>query len=106
MRSLREAGTGHEFFALNILKDIDCLNPDAIRVEELNIQPDFLPRRLPESGLFKVPHLDTTHIFYLERSDDPDSFIRTVDVNELTGLRFESVWNSAEGAAPINLMHG
>ena len=103
---LREAGTDREFFALNILKDIDCLNPEAIHVEELEIRPDFLPRRLPESGLFKVPHLDITHIFCLERSDDQRSFISTVEVNELTGLRFEPIWNSTQGAAPINLMIG
>lgn len=60
--SLRESGTNEQFYALNILRDIDCLNPHAYRIDELDVRPDFIPHRLDESGLFKVPQLDTTHI--------------------------------------------
>jgi hypothetical protein len=101
---LRETGTDKEFLALNILRDTDCLDPSADRIDELTVVPDFIPHRLPESGLFKVPQLDTTHIFYLERSDDHGSLIKTIERYELTGLRFEPVWTSAEGPQPTNLV--
>jgi hypothetical protein len=102
--SLRESGTNEQFYALNILRDIDCLNPHAYRIDELDVRPDFIPHRLDESGLFKVPQLDTTHIFYLERSDDDASLIRTIELRELTGLRFDPVWTSRDGPKPINLV--
>jgi hypothetical protein len=101
---LRESGTDQEFLALNILEDVDCLDPGAYRIDELVVRPEFLLHRLPESGLFKVPQLDKTDIFYLERTDDHDSFMKTIEKNELTGLRFDLIWSSARGPEPMNLV--
>jgi hypothetical protein len=70
---LRMSGTNEELLALNILRDVDCINPSAYNLEALELYTDFLEHRLPESGLFKIPQVDEIEIFYLERDDAPSS---------------------------------
>ena len=99
------AGTDEEMFGLNILEDIDCLAPGSYSLDGLAAYPDFVEHRLPETGLFKVPILDTVDVFSVERSDDDDSFRRRVEANGLRGLSFCEVWSTTSGAQPVNLFN-
>jgi hypothetical protein len=101
---MRATGTNETFLALNILRDVDCLNPDAYRIDDLEIYTDFIAHRLPESGLFKVPQVDNTTIFYLERSDDDETLREAIDARGYRGLRFDPVWSSEGSVVPINLL--
>jgi hypothetical protein len=101
---VRVAGTDEPFVVLNILRDIDCLNPDGYRIDDLEVYSDFIEHRLPESGLFKVPQLDDVFIFCLERSDDERTLRETLDHHGLTGLRFEPIWASDGSITPTNLI--
>jgi hypothetical protein len=101
---LRLSGANETLLALNILRDIDCLNPSAVDIDSLEVYSDFVPHRLPVSGLFKVPPVDRVHIFYLERSDDPASLRTVIETNRYRGLRFDPIWSSDGSIAPVNLM--
>jgi hypothetical protein len=101
---VRVVGARESFEVLNILRDVNCLNPEADRIDDLEIYSDFLEHRLPESGLFKVPQLDTVDVFYLERSDDGDTFRDSLDRHGYSGLRFEPVWTSDGSIRPLNLI--
>jgi hypothetical protein len=92
-----------KFFALNILQDVDCIDEGSLSLETMNLRPGFITHRLPETGLFKVPLVDTTHIFHVERDDDDDSFMQRVLREQLTGISFEPVWSSRTGPRPVNL---
>jgi hypothetical protein len=86
---VRVVGASDSFEVLNILRDVNCLNPEADRIDDLEIYSDFVEHRLPESGLFKIPQLDTVDIFYLERTGDDDTLQNALDCNGYSGLRFE-----------------
>jgi hypothetical protein len=101
---LRVSGTGEQLHALNILRDVDCLNPEAYRLDDLEMYTDFLEHRLAESGLFKIPQADDFALFYLERPDDDQSLRETISVRELRGLRFQAVWSSDGEIDPVNLL--
>jgi hypothetical protein len=101
---LRMVGSDDELYALNILRDFDCIDWTEADLDDLKLYPNFIPHRLPESGLLKVPPLDTAHIFYLERDEDGDSLRARIDQRELKGLTFEPVWSEVGGPVPINLM--
>jgi hypothetical protein len=95
---------GETLYALNILRDFDCLESTDADLSELRLYPNFMPHRLPESGLLKIPQVDTTHIFCLERDDDAESFRARIERHGLTGLTFELVWSEVSGPKPINLI--
>lgn len=101
---LRLSGTGIEFFALNILNDVDCLNPAAYDLDDLELYTDFLEHRLPESGLFKIPQVDEVEIFYLERLGDEHSFKDLVEENGYRGITFEPVWSNDGSIRPVNIL--
>jgi hypothetical protein len=101
---LRMSGTGEGLLALNILRDVDCLNLERYRDAELEVWTDFVPHRLPESGLFKVPQVDRVEIFYLERSDDGETLRARISENDYHGIIFEPVWSSDGDVEPINLV--
>ncbi len=96
--------TSDELYALNILEDVACLDPTAYDLDALTLYPRFIEHRLPETGLFKVPQIDTVDIFCVERSDDHDSFRSRVEARGLGGVTFKRVWSSSQGAADVNLM--
>jgi hypothetical protein len=100
---LYESRTREEFYALNITPDVDCVDPKAYSLNDLVLYPEFLPHRLPESGLFKIPQLVDTDTFYIECDDDQETFRGEIFRHELTGLRFNPIWTSSGGAAAINL---
>lgn len=100
---LRLVGHDEELVAFNILRDVDCLNPDAYSLDELRLYTDFLPHRLPESGFFKIPQMDDLEIFVLERSDDPETLRQAIERNGFRGLRFEPVWASDGSVPQVNL---
>lgn len=97
------SGSGERFNALNILRDIDCLEPGTFALDDLELYPTFLEHRLPETGLFKIPQLDTTEIFHVERADDDASFRSLVQERAFRGIEFDVVWSSRDGAASLNL---
>jgi hypothetical protein len=101
---LRRSGSDEGFVALNILRDVDCLNPDAYRIDDLEIYTDFIEHRLPEGGLFKVPQVDDVEIFCLERDDDGETFRDAIDRLSLRGLRFDPVWSTDGTVGPVNLL--
>src|SRR4029077_9984253 len=89
---LRLSGSNETFLALNILRDIDCLNPDAYRINDLEVYTDFIAHRLPESGLFKIPQVDHLQIFYLERDDDEETLREAIERHGFSGLSFRPGW--------------
>jgi hypothetical protein len=99
------SGSTETLYALNILRDIDCLDPAHYVPCELSLRPYFLEHRLPESGLFKLPQTDATQMFLLERSDDADSFRRRVEQNKLRGIEFQRVWSSVDGPEDMDLLN-
>jgi hypothetical protein len=101
---LTRSDTRDLLYALNILEDIDCLDPTAWDLDKLFLCPRFLEHRLPETGLFKIPQSDTVDIFSVERTDDDDSFRRRIDRLGLKGLTFRLVWSASAGPAYENLI--
>lgn len=101
---LRMSGTNRTLFALNILRDVDCLDPTRYRPQEGDAWTDFIEHRLDESGLFKVPQLDDVEIFHLERSDDDERLPETIERNGYRGVRFEPVWADDGSVSPVNLL--
>jgi hypothetical protein len=81
---------GQRLRLLNILLDINCLDPTR---RDWEVEPEpyvFIEHRLPESGLFKVPETDTAEILCVERDDDVEpSFRHLVARYELSGLQFQ-----------------
>lgn len=54
----------------------------------------FVPNRVPETSIFKIPQNNAAGIFCCERDGDPDrEFRAAVAQAGLTGLRFECVWD-------------
>jgi hypothetical protein len=98
------SGTGETVYALNILQDVDCIDPVAFSLDEMRLQPVFLEHRLPESGLFKLPQVDTVDMFYVERDDEQETFRARIEERGLTGLDFQRVWSSEDGPARMNMM--
>jgi hypothetical protein len=98
------SGTNEELLALNVLEDIDCVDPAAYRLDDLILDPHFLEHRLPESGIFKIPQTDTVDIYYVERDYDTDSFRKRILDYGLRGIDFLRVWSSSEGPEPVNLL--
>jgi hypothetical protein len=91
-------------YALNILKDVDCLDKSSSDFEDPSLRRlTFIEHRLPESGLFKVPEYETVDIFHVERAGDRDSFRRRVEQHELEGVSFRTVWASDRGMVPVDL---
>lgn len=101
---LRMSGTNEELLALNVLRDVDCLNPAAYKLEDLELYTDFVEHRLPESGLFKIPQIDEVEIFYLERDDDASSLREVIDGGGYTGITFEPVWSNDGAVQPVNVL--
>jgi len=97
-------GRDEEFFALNILRDIDCLNPNAYAIDDLRVETEFLEHRLPDGGLFKIPQVDNLEIFYLERNDDDPTLRECIERRDLRGLEFIAVWSSDGSIEPVNLL--
>ena len=101
---VRVVGAEESFEVLNIVRDVNCLNPEADRLDDLEMYSDFIEHRLPESGLFKIPQTDTVDIYCLERSDDDDTFRDALHRHGYSGLRFEAVWASDGSIRPFNLI--
>jgi hypothetical protein len=101
---LRLSGTGETLLALNILRDVDCLDPAADDLDNLNVLTQFLVHRLDESGLFKIPQVDDVEIFYLERTDDAETLRQTIETRGLRGIHFVPVWSSDGSIEPVNLL--
>jgi hypothetical protein len=99
---LVDAKSGDTVLALNILRDIDCLDLDESSLDPIEPALAFLEHRLPESGLFKVPEFDTTDIFCLEREDDPESLRGRIARLGLRGVAFQLVWSNTEGPIRTN----
>jgi hypothetical protein len=97
------SGSNEEVLGLNILKVVDCIDPRAYSLDDLQLYPAFLEHRLPESGLFKIPQLATGHVFYVERNDDEDSLRSRIARYGLRGANFDLVFSSSAGPVPINL---
>lgn len=95
---------GEKVFALNITRDVDCLNTGESLLGPVRWRLEFAEQLLPASGLFKVPQADAVLVLCLERSDDPDSFRKCFLANGMVGLEFEPVWSSLEGARPFSLL--
>jgi hypothetical protein len=89
---------------LNITQDVECLDVEASTLGPVRWRLSFVERRMPESGLFKIPQADAVHVFVLEREGEPDSFRRRVERLELVGLEFEPVWSSSDGPREFSLM--
>jgi hypothetical protein len=103
---LEVAGSGEELLALNILRTLDCVDPElsVARPDMLGFSLVFLPDRLPrQGGLFKVPlgGLAVTEIFFVDPLNAADSLRARVDSLGLTGLSFERVWSPESDAAVI-----
>jgi len=100
---LRLPGSGR-LLALNVTRDVDCMDVASLSLETMSLKPEFIAHRLPESGLFKVPIVDTTQVFHLQRDDDEDTFMQRVLRERLRGISFELVWSTQAGAQAINLL--
>lgn len=95
----------HEIQICNILESAECIDPDRsiwykhpTNGSRLGVRhPFFLPDKLPDSTLFKIP--EASHeIFVWEETGEPDDeFKACVEANKLTGLIFEPVWSEEEG---------
>lgn len=101
---LRRSGTGETFLALNILRDVDCLDPAGDNLDELELYTMFVEDRLPESGLFKIPQCDDVAIFYLDRAGEEETLREAIERHDLHGLLFVPVWASDGSVAPVNLL--
>jgi hypothetical protein len=98
------SGWNERLFALNILEDIDCIEPSAYSLDDLELYPHFIEHRLPESGLFKIPQTDTVDIFCLDRDEDLDTFPGRIQAHGLRGIAFQRIWSTAEGPEAVNLL--
>jgi hypothetical protein len=92
--------------AINVLRVINCIPNEAATTDPLDLPPAFVNHRLPETGLFRIPQLPTTHLFSVERADEPDSFRRRFVDLGLTGIEFVRVWSSETGAEDLGLLWG
>lgn len=97
------SGTDETVYAMNILVDVDCIEPAAYSLDDLELYPVFLEHRLPESGLFKIPQCDTVYMFCVERDDEEETFRGRIERRGLTGIEFQRVWSSVDGPLPINM---
>lgn len=98
------SGSNEKLFALNVLGTTDCIDPAAYSFQTSELYPQFVEGKLPRSGLFKIPQTRRTRIYCVERATDEVSFRQQVENYSLTGIGFEAIWSTAEGAKPINLL--
>jgi len=91
---------GRRFELINIVECLDCIDedqsewlysPDGER--QLLVKPDFIESHIGGSSLFKIPELPLNIYCWEEYSQPLDSFKAAVEANELTGLKFELVWD-------------
>jgi hypothetical protein len=99
-----ERDTEEPFLVLNILRDVDCLNPAAYAIDDLEIFTEFIEHRLPDSGLFKIPQVDSIEIFSVERDDDEGSLSEVIEHRGYRGVHLLPVWTSDGTVQPINLL--
>jgi hypothetical protein len=94
---------GEVFGLLNVTQCVECLDPDATEwiVGESTRKPiriaryAFLPKRFPESPIFKLPQTARSEILCYEGVLDPvDEFKSIVERHQLTGLTFREIWSS------------
>lgn len=90
---------GVRLWFVNILRVVDCLDYDSSMIAVGTQSLCFVEDRLPESGLFKVPDLSTSHIFTCDVGGG--GFAEQCRAQGLEGLVFSDVWTSHEG--PIEL---
>jgi hypothetical protein len=101
---LTDVDTGARLFLLNVLRLVDCLDEDASRINDLVLTLSFDRDRLPPTGLFKIPQARTTHLLHVEHPRSRDSLHDRVERLGLTGISFDPVWTSEEGALPVNVL--
>ena len=93
---------GVDYYFLNVLKELDCLDKENTLYGENGDTAgyQFLPEKLTDSTLFYVPR--TASIFtVVGRPNAGVEFKTLVEQEGLTGLRFEEVW--WEGGPTIRL---
>jgi hypothetical protein len=97
-----ETDSQREFVALNVTNAVDAINVERSATSSAAIYPDFVAHRLGEPTFFIIPRLDRA-IFCLERDDTDDSLMGRLRSQGLTGLCFDEVWSSKDGARHVNL---
>jgi hypothetical protein len=98
---LTNTDSGEEFLALNVLRDVNCLDT---RRSSLDVMISICLQRAPTPrvpGLFKIPETDSAETLHLSRSDDDGpTFMSRVSSLGLQGERFTKLWSSVTGAVP------
>jgi len=92
---------GEHFGLLNVTQCVDCLDPEhtqwilgqetkkPIRIAKYS----FVPERLPESSIFKLPQTARSEILCHEgRMSNEDEFRACVEAFALHGLHFRQIW--------------
>src|SRR3954471_20290589 len=59
---LRLSPNDEQLWALNVLQDVDALDPSGCSDDDVRIVPRFIEHRLPESGLFKVFPIEAANL--------------------------------------------
>lgn len=83
-------------YLLNVLQVRDALEPHAYSFWEERFEPQFIEHRLPDTGLFLLPH-SRGDIFHVDRDNDQESLRRRIMRLGLRGMEFLPVWSSTEG---------
>jgi len=91
---------GENFHLLNVTECVDALDHDKtmwVIDEQTGIKVDinrhvFVGDRLPQSSIFKIPQRKATLMVIEGRYPEEEELKGMVDKHNLTGIRFEKLW--------------
>ena len=103
--SVSVEGEAKRFYACHITNSYNAVDkekslwrpPGYKNGRKMLITPAFIPEKLGDQSLFKIPDDCYTREYCLERSGDAEDgeFKALVDSHNLTGLEFKLVWSDA-----------
>jgi hypothetical protein len=95
---------GVEYYFVNVLKELDCLDPEnTIWKKGIDIEYQFIPEKLTDSALFMIK--GTGSLFTVVGWPGAEFEFKTlVEQAGLTGLKFEEVWSCDEATAILASM--